>query len=150
MWQYNDFSKMTTRRNESELYHSDTYLGVEFSDGIRHWKYIKKEKMSNGKFRYYYKNDNLDQLDKERSESFNKAMKESTKYSTVGTRYNYGSNKDTVHYQVERKDYSEEKANAAWKEYKKKSNKWAAAKVADIPRRIIGKGMAWVANLFQR
>ena len=61
MWQYNDFSKMTTRRNESELYHSDTYLGVEFSDGIRHWKYIKKEKMSNGKFRYYYKNDNLDQ-----------------------------------------------------------------------------------------
>ena len=150
MWQYNDFSKMTTRRNESELYHSDTYLGVEFSDCIRHWKYIKKEKMSNGKFRYYYKNDNLDQLDKERSESFNKAMKESTKYSTVGTRYNYGSNKDTVHYQVERKDYSEEKANAAWKEYKKKSNTWAAAKVADIPRRIIGKGMAWVANLFQR
>ena len=30
----------------SELYHSD--------DELMHWKYVKKEKRSNGKWRYYY------------------------------------------------------------------------------------------------
>lgn len=54
MWQYNDFSKMTTKPNNSIICHSDTYLGADFSDGLKHWKYIKKEKKANGKWRYYY------------------------------------------------------------------------------------------------
>lgn len=42
----------------SELYHSDVYLGADFSDGIKHWKYIKKYKGSNGKWRYVYADKN--------------------------------------------------------------------------------------------
>lgn len=40
--------------NKNELYHSDIYLGKDYSDGIKHWKYVSKEKV-NGKWRYYYK-----------------------------------------------------------------------------------------------
>lgn len=38
----------------NELYHSDTYLGKEYSDGLKHFKYVSKEKLPNGKYRYYY------------------------------------------------------------------------------------------------
>ena len=37
----------------NELYHSDIYLGEDYTDGIKHWKYISKERV-NGKWRYYY------------------------------------------------------------------------------------------------
>lgn len=38
---------------DETLFHSDTFLGDEFSDEMYHWKYIKKKKV-NGKWRYYY------------------------------------------------------------------------------------------------
>ena len=41
---------------KDSLYHSDTYLGADFSDGIKHWKYIRKYKGKNGKWRYVYFN----------------------------------------------------------------------------------------------
>ena len=44
---------MLIKDNETELYHSGIYLGKDYSDGIKHWKYIKKE-TKNGKTRYYY------------------------------------------------------------------------------------------------
>ena len=40
--------------NNKELYHSDIYLGEEYSDGIKHYKYLKKVKTSSGKWRYIY------------------------------------------------------------------------------------------------
>jgi chaperonin cofactor prefoldin len=57
MWKYTHTDEMyhsLTGNNSSELFHSDTYLGQDFSDGIRHFKYIKREKLPNGKWRYYY------------------------------------------------------------------------------------------------
>lgn len=45
--------KNMNKNLNNELYHSDVYLGKDFSDGIKHWKYIKREKV-NGKWRYYY------------------------------------------------------------------------------------------------
>ena len=42
--------------NKDSLYHSDTYLGADYSDGIKHWKYIRKYKGKNGKWRYVYFN----------------------------------------------------------------------------------------------
>ena len=29
--------------NNSTLYHSDEYLGEDYTDGIKHWKYIKRK-----------------------------------------------------------------------------------------------------------
>lgn len=40
--------------NDEALFHSDTFLGEEFDDEMCHWKYVKRVKKPNGKYRYYY------------------------------------------------------------------------------------------------
>lgn len=40
--------------NNEELYHSNVYLGQDFSSGIKHYKYIKRIPIGNGKYRYIY------------------------------------------------------------------------------------------------
>lgn len=57
---------ITRKSEENELFHSDEFLGVDFSDEIYHWKYIKKKKV-NGKWRYYYDRSELDKYDQEYS-----------------------------------------------------------------------------------
>ena len=46
MWKFNHTNEMYTGRYDrsESLAHSDVYLGQDYSDGIRHWKYIKKVK----------------------------------------------------------------------------------------------------------
>lgn len=39
-----------------KFYHSNIYLGADFSDDIKHWKYIRKYRGKNGKWRYVYSN----------------------------------------------------------------------------------------------
>lgn len=46
--------KRQNAKTSSSLFHSSTYYGQEFDDGIRHWKYIKREKLPDGKYRYWY------------------------------------------------------------------------------------------------
>lgn len=38
-----------------ELYHSDTYLGSEYDEGLKHWKYIKRY-WGKGRWNYVYAN----------------------------------------------------------------------------------------------
>ena len=45
--------KRQNTQASSSLFHSSTYYGQEFDDGLRHWKYIKREKVG-GKWRYWY------------------------------------------------------------------------------------------------
>lgn len=55
MWKYTHTDEMYhSLTNKNELYHSDTYLGQDFSDGIKHYKYVKKIPIGNGKYRYIY------------------------------------------------------------------------------------------------
>lgn len=54
MWRYVHTDEMYhSLTNKNELYHSNTYLGQDYSDGIKHFKYISK-KMVNGKWQYIY------------------------------------------------------------------------------------------------
>ena len=55
MWEYNYTDEMYTGRfdRSEKIFHSDVYLGQEFSDGLYHWKYIKRERR-NGRWVYYY------------------------------------------------------------------------------------------------
>ena len=46
--------KRQNTQASSSLFHSSTYYGQEFDDGLRHWKYIKREKLPDGKYRYWY------------------------------------------------------------------------------------------------
>lgn len=54
-------------KRTDDLFHSDTFLGEEFSDELYHWKYIKRIKRPNGTWRYIYdkKSNELTQLRKE-------------------------------------------------------------------------------------
>lgn len=49
MWQY---------QNTDELYHNEiwtyNYMGVDNSSHLQHYKYLKRIKMPNGKWRYIY------------------------------------------------------------------------------------------------
>ena len=52
MWQYNYNNPY--QYTKDTLYHSDAYLGEEFTDELYHWKYIDKIKTTKG-WRYIYK-----------------------------------------------------------------------------------------------
>lgn len=60
------------------LMHSDTYLGLDFSNDLAHWKYIKKER-KNGRWVYYYKDEALDKLDQKKKENQNALKYENNK-----------------------------------------------------------------------
>jgi hypothetical protein len=40
----------------TELFHSETYLGADYSDGLKHFKYIKRYRNARGKWVYVYAN----------------------------------------------------------------------------------------------
>lgn len=50
--------KKNPLRSNETLKHSETYMGVEFTEDLTHWKYIKKYKNSKGKTVYVYANEN--------------------------------------------------------------------------------------------
>ena len=68
-----------------ELYHSDKYLGADFSDGIKHWKYVKREKLSNGKYRYYYtdKNNIMYTTDSKKDDKYHGGANRYSKYTNM-------------------------------------------------------------------
>ena len=55
MWKYTHTDEMYhSLTNQNELAHSDIYLGQDYSDGIRHFKYVYKKKGPDGKWQYFY------------------------------------------------------------------------------------------------
>ena len=76
---------------EGDLYHSETYLGKEYDEGLRHWKYIKKYKNSKGKWTYVYADKHTHDQIKGLKERSDKAAVNSEKYAKVADAYNqYG------------------------------------------------------------
>lgn len=97
MWKYTHTDEMYhSLTGKNELFHSDTYLGQDFSDGIRHWKYIKREKV-NGRWRYYYKDNAYDKA----NTAYQKAQKQV----------------DSNHYTVNRNNRRIERNNAIIEDY---------------------------------
>lgn len=80
MWKYTHTDEMyhSLTSHNDELFHSAVYLGQDFSDGIRHFKYIKREKI-NGKWVYTYKDDKLAESKKVRDEALNTLQYENKK-----------------------------------------------------------------------
>ena len=72
MWKYTHTDEMyhslTNRNNSTELFHSDVYLGQEFSDGLKHFKYLKRER-KNGKWVYYYSNEEYNAAKKKQAQA---------------------------------------------------------------------------------
>lgn len=100
MWKYTHTDEMyhslTGRNNSTELYHSDVYLGQDFSDGVRHFKYIKRE-MVNGRWKYYYKD-----------EAYDKA---NAKFQNASDRYNAAENKKNSLNKAQKEAYNKNQKN---------------------------------------
>lgn len=65
---------------QNELYHSDTYLGTDYSDGLKHWKYIKRYRGRDGKYRYVYAN-------KETHKSINDDLRKEQQLISISDKY---------------------------------------------------------------
>lgn len=130
MWKYTHTDEMyhslTCNNNTTELFHSDTYLGQDFSDGIRHFKYIKREKV-NGKWRYYYQDDKLNEKKKERDAEINVLKYENKKrgYGKDGGAYYIAKGKkvDDPTYDKLRKDAMIKSLDYAREEYRSNKRK---------------------------
>lgn len=124
--------------SNKELYHSDIYLGEEYSDGIKHWKYIKKE-VINGKTRYYY---DMEEEEKEYTKAKLAEEVAGLKYKSISAANNIAKGKLS------------KQCEEAGKEYvKAQMNTKKLEKIIPI-RAYIGSGIAYVktlfANLFKR
>lgn len=133
MWNYNYTDTMyisnDINNKNATIIHSDIYLGKDYSDGIKHWKYIKREKI-NGKWRYYYKNDRLDYLGAEKKISIGNYNTAEKVYETSLKNFKKGDrNIDIV---LANRDY----AHKLDRESSEKVKKYNTEKQKDDKRRI--------------
>ena len=155
--------------NKHELYHTDIYLGQDFSDGIKHWKYVKRVKV-NGKWRYYYddaeytnaknavKSANKQYVDDYAKKYHAKAQMEETKTDLDAAKKAYIKDNTSANAKAYRVQ-SEKMANyeidyeiadyytaESKKAVKEAVNKYKKVKLKTAPRRIIAKGIAAIGN----
>ena len=134
-------------RNVNELYHSSVYLGQDYSDGIKHWKYIDKE-IIKGKWVYYYKDDKLNKYKQEKHQAEKDLLSTTAKLTKKDSKFvsTYRANQKKNLYVGEdaiKVRKLEEKVDKAYKKY---NNRY----IATTPQRVLAKGIAAVANFFQR
>ena len=161
MWKYTHTDEMyhslTSRNDSTELFHSDTYLGQDFSDGIKHWKYVKK-KMVNGRWRYYYSDAEYETAKKKYNTTKtirNKAIQTvaDNELEKKTRKYEYEKdgkirNYEKIHLKALDKkgqiaSAALQKANEA---HKKTRDEYMNVKIKTAPRRIVAKGLAAVGN----
>lgn len=163
MWNYNYTDTMyisnDINNKNATIIHSDIYLGKDFSDGISHFKYIKRE-MVNGKWKYYYKNDRLDYLKRQKNRAIDDYNAMERAYDTSIKNFKKGDrNIDIV---LANRSY----ANKLHRESSEKFKKYNTEKQKDDKRRIkyekylikplnkasdaISKGKTRLSNLFNK
>lgn len=173
MWKYNNTDEMYTGKYDrsEKLYHSDVYLGQDYTDGIYHFKYIKREKV-NGKWVYYYKDDLLDKARTNKQaaidryvtnantmDNASKTIKRTS--DNINKRANYKGGKvstflkkqytkaDTARKKLAEKSYTKSKAESdqALKDIDKETKKIKKLKNTDKFRKNVAKGTVAVANM---
>lgn len=131
------------------------------TDDLRHWKYVKREK-KNGKWRYYYKNSELDNAKKEYDNakdhslvaninratnqvSLDTAKKEFEKDGKVTA-----EEKAVLDYQKSAAETSKREHAAAEKRLAEAKKKYQKTKIKTIIPSVIAKGVAAIGNLFSK
>lgn len=96
-------------RSNEPLKHSETYMGVEFTEDLTHWKYIKKYKNSKGKTVYVYANkethDKIKDFDNKLGKLTEKTLSEAyqTRYDENGNYRPIGTSEKEEHYRRKQK-----------------------------------------------
>ena len=160
----------------SELYHGDNIAYVDLDeDELFHWKYIKREKLSNGKYRYYYDQSELDAARGEyetaqknawragaewgNAKETTKKAYENKKKADIDHNFSRGLDEARKTYNAKQRagaDYikaqtneseAERRSHAAYDSYKQAEKKYKTKKITSFPRRTIAKGAVKVANI---
>ena len=116
---------------------------------LMHWKYIKRVKLSNGKYRYYYDESEL-----------HKSKKAADKYTVLGLRSaaEAANAKSRGEFTNKKDEYLKAEADAEMhikigQKYldaaEKMTQKYNMEKIISLPERIISKGIVAVANIFE-
>ena len=159
MWRYTHTDEMYhSLVNGKELIHSEVYLGQEYSDGFKHYRYLKKVKSPSGKWRYIYDESDL-KAEEKKIKAMDKTldtMRDKSGYVTYKDKSgaSVSSHKDghTItnrvlgvqnKYKQSAKDKAKEKLLTETEKKKKKHNK---QKLKDIPKRVISKGIGAVGK----
>ena len=159
--------KVYSRGDNGEfLMHSDTYLGEDYtSPNLMHWKYIKKERV-NGSWRYYYQDD-LEALKKKET------LKAINNYDKIHD-FNQVANGNYGYYKTSRKNplsingtkdvialsgndkklpkiitkYTNKLEKKLKNDMEKKVSDYRRYKIKSFPRKVVGKVVAFLKNLF--
>ena len=126
---------------------------------LMHWKYIKRVKLSNGKYRYYYDESDLRKYENEaiRAEKeSNRALINAVKRGFENDKAREESDKDPWSLdKMQKSNDTYTRARLTAKVYDEKyekavkaSRKYEVMKIASFPARTISKGMVAIANLF--
>ena len=155
MWRYNKTENLYYSRDKSnKLYHSDTYLGETYNDGLYHWKYIKKER-KNGRWVYYYSDAEYDNAKNNLNIAKNNYYDSEKKLVETNTNYEQIQNSEKS--SIEDKEAADvdllkayNKYAEAGKKYTQAKKNWENIKVKTATRRTIGKGITAVANAISK
>lgn len=140
------------------LMHSDNISYIDLDEGeLMHWKYIKREKLSNGKWRYYYDQSELDR---------SKASAENAKNAYNKASLLYARNKSNIEMNTEiyRKTPNTHAAEViaksvvdledsrtamekASKKATKLTNAYKKKAITSFAARTVSKGFVKIANL---
>ena len=149
------------------------YIDLD-EDEIMHWKYIKRVKLPNGKYRYYYDQSELDNMQKQIDENRKKSLENvldasasKTNRDLAGKRMDElenlydetGKSQYAEGYLKNKQQYEELDKAASYhadqaKQYSKKAEtlvkQYNTKKVVSFAERTISKGVVAVANFFSK
>lgn len=160
MWQYQNTDELyhinmyknNSKKLNHELYHSDIYLGKDYSDGIKHYKYIRKYQ-KNGKTYYVY-NNTEEKLNDLKAKAALKTINSIGKNGYIDSNGNHKtySTKNGIIYTVSER-YTSKKRGVEDAAKEKASNiardiimKHKIQKIKDIPRKIHAKGLHYISK----
>lgn len=143
--------------NNKELYHSDIYLGEEYSDGIKHYKYLKKVKTSSGKWRYIYDETELKNA-KNKMKELEKARKKledrkgyvsyiDKNGDYVSRNVNKGTTITTYGFYDTKQSKKDIETEKLLEKEEKVTKNYYTQKFKDIPKRVISKGLSYIHDL---
>lgn len=134
--------------NGNVLFHSDTYLGEDYtSSNLKHWKYLKKEK-KNGRWVYYY-TDPTANFGKDLDNQTQKLNSILAKNQKNGTDYKKDKEwkTESAKYETIRKNYK--KTQGVTVENFKRNLSYSLVKPLNSMSNAIYKGKKWLKKLFK-
>lgn len=135
------------------LMHSDDIAYIDLDEGeLCHWKYIKREKLSNGKYRYYYSQSELDaakrEIDIANKKSVGAAIDVYNAKKQLSNPYGLDA-KEEARFQKDLKtaDYAIRAHQSYVEEAQAAEKRYQTMKITSFPARAISKGVVKIANL---